>query len=65
MFLLAGKSGDARLAVALNFVTTKALDQDLAHLTAEFLTGRDHRLQIPDLLARVWVFYNRGYSHLA
>ena len=65
MLLLARKSGDAGLAVALDFIRTKSLDQQLAHLAAEVLAGRDHRAQILDLPAGIWIFHHRGDSHLA
>jgi hypothetical protein len=43
----------------------QAFDQHFTHLASEFLARRDHRAQIFDLLARVWVFHHGGDSHLA
>src|SRR5947207_6763268 len=65
MFLLARKPGNAGLAVALDLVRTQRFDQQLAHLAAEFFARRDHRTQVFDLPAGVWVFHHRGDSHLA
>src|SRR4051812_48620350 len=65
MLLLAGKPSNSGLAVALDLIRAKRLQQHLAHLVAELLAGRDHRAQVFNMLARVWILHHSGHGHLA